>query len=52
MHRSEESGQPLERQQRLMRAIGALNPYGEADPAEVEQRIRNIKHGAGRANPA
>ncbi|NND01389.1 MAG: hypothetical protein HKN91_01250 [Acidimicrobiia bacterium] len=32
------------RQQRLMRAIGDLDPYADADPHEVEERLRRIRH--------
>ena len=32
------------RQQKLMRAIGALDPYADADAHEVEERLRRIRH--------
>lgn len=32
------------RQQKLMRAIGDLDPYADADPLEVEERLRRISH--------
>ncbi len=30
----------------ILRSIGELNPYADADPAEVEQRLRNMNYGA------
>jgi len=42
--RSPEEGEAVTR--RLLRAIGALNPYAGANPDEVEQRLRNMNYGA------
>lgn len=36
--------------QQLMRAIGNLDPFADADPQEVEERLRRISHGT--TNPA
>lgn len=35
-------------QKQLIRAIGELDPYSEADPQEVEERLRRITHGSHR----
>ncbi len=30
----------------ILRQIGALDPYADADPDEVEERLRNMNYGA------
>ena len=30
----------------LMRKIGSMQPYADADPAKVEERLRNMSYGA------
>lgn len=30
----------------ILRSIGTLNPYADANPAEVEERLRNMNYGA------
>jgi hypothetical protein len=42
--RSEEEGEAVT--VRLLRAIGELNPYADASPDDVEQRLRNMNYGA------
>ena len=39
-------------QQKLMRAIGSLDPYADADPSEVEERLRRLSHGRQRQEVA
>lgn len=36
------------RQQKLMRAIGNLDPLAEADAEAVEKRLRNMSYGSNR----
>ena len=43
--KSKVSEEQAAHQQKLMRAIGALDPYADADPGEVEKRIRSLSHG-------
>lgn len=30
----------------ILRRIGEMDPYADADPAEVERRLRNMAYGA------
>jgi len=39
-------------QQKLLRAIGDLDPYSDADPHEVEERLRRISHAGHRGTVA
>ena len=35
-----------EQSRELVRKIGEMDPYADSDPAEVEDRIRNMHYGA------
>ena len=39
-------------QQKLMRAIGNLDPFADSDPNEVEERLRRLSHGRQRDHVA
>ena len=44
--------EPAAHQKQLIRAIGELDPFAEADPYEVEERLRRITHGSHRRHLA
>jgi hypothetical protein len=38
--------EPQEASKKILRWIGSLDPYADANPNEVEKRLRNMAYGA------